>query len=472
MEQSPISTPTRCRTRSGTRSRSSSRSSSGSSLYSSQSSSPSPTRSPTPKRRKTTSHTRERRERKPPRSYRRSHSRSYSRSYSRERHYTPDRYKRHSHRRHHRRQYTPTPPPHKKSKKHKKHKSAKLSKATLLLMDRVLTKLDKSPKPKSPQPPSSPKQPTPPPKPTGHMEEMINKYQSQKEDPDPTSDPISEHLVPILKAWWWETPDKDKAKEILASCLRPANADTQKPVLVNEEIFKKIGQPGRDADQPLRYLHNAIVKSASPIVTVWDQLLKAESTIQDLKQATDGQAILTLPDGSNLNLSSLRHNLDLSLQCLGLANSQMITQRRLTMKKHLNPEYHEICSKRNPFTYKLFGDDLRTKIEDINKLNRLASQLTATKPKTTGKHKSPAASNWWRNNNQKPNQNFLQYSHNTTRPPSHKSTNFRGYSNNNNKTYYTQQNSQIQPLLGYNNQNNYHKNQHQKHRKHSNHRRY
>ena len=47
------------------------------------------------------------------------------------------------------------------------------------------------------------------------MEEVINKYQSQKEDPDPTSDPISQHLLPILKAWWWEIPDKDKAKEIL-----------------------------------------------------------------------------------------------------------------------------------------------------------------------------------------------------------------------------------------------------------------
>ena len=165
---------------------------------------------------------------------------------------------------------------------------------------------------------------------------------------------------------------------------------------MNEEVFKKMDQSGRDDDKPWRLINHTITRSAQPLVSAWAEIIRVESVVKDDKSSPDSsdpEVILTLPDGSSLNVSQIRIWMDLTLQTLGIANAQIITQCKHVMKPALSTQNQELCDKGREFTYKIFGDDLKGQMDDINKLSKLGTQIT--KPK----HKSPAASTWWKTRN-------------------------------------------------------------------------
>ena len=163
----------------------------------------------------------------------------------------------------------------------------------------------------------------------GHLKDIIQEYSAGKPDPDPTVPPISEHLVPNLKIWWWKPAEKDQAKTLLEQCLHPENADTHHQVFMNEELFKQVGSKGRDLDQPLRYINNSLTKGAVPLESAWNEVICAESLLEDLSSSSNHDAMkISLPDGSSLDLLALQKQLDLSLQVLGLNNAQIVTQRK------------------------------------------------------------------------------------------------------------------------------------------------
>ena len=229
--------------------------------------------------------------------------------------------------------------------------------------------------------------------PKGNLKKLIDNYSScKKSAEDPVTRPILENLVPVLESWWWEPFSKEDAKEIYAQCERPANVGPLRKVWINEEVYKKMGADGREVDQTLCYINNSFTRGCQPLASCWGKLVRAEMVIKDYNEANDkGNAVLGLPDATALNLTSLRTLLDLALQVLGMTNYQIVTSRWAVLKKYLNKDYHELCDKGHPIDYRMFGPNFKAQVEELNKFNKLASQVVTSAKSSAAKKKSPAS---------------------------------------------------------------------------------
>ena len=235
--------------------------------------------------------------------------------------------------------------------------------------------------------------------PKGNLKKLIDDYSScKKSAEDLVTHPILENLVPVLESWWWEPFSKEDAKEIYAQCECPANVGPLHKVWINEEVYKKMGADGREADQTLCYINNSFTRGCQPLASCWGKLVRAEMVINDYNEADDkGNAVLGLPDATALNLTSLRTLLDLALQVLGMTNDQIVTSRRAVLKKYLNKDYHELCDKSHPIDYRMFGPNFKAQVEELNKFNKLASQVVTSAKSSAAKKKSPASQQYWHN---------------------------------------------------------------------------
>ena len=94
---------------------------------------------------------------------------------------------------------------------------------------------------------------------SGHLNSLVTKYKKETEadDGDPTTAPIAEQLNPILQHWWWTVPSKEDVKKTLDRCLHPDNCQAIKKVWVNKEVFKKVGQQGRDNCRGITRIHRS-----------------------------------------------------------------------------------------------------------------------------------------------------------------------------------------------------------------------
>ena len=224
--------------------------------------------------------------------------------------------------------------------------------------------------------------------PTGFYASLLKEYKDDKSEEDPVGDDIPPELAEVLRKWWWTPPDKDEVKKMLKLPRRPANADAVKKVWMNTEVFKRISPKGREADNPYRYINNSIAKGAQPLVAIWADVIRAESILKDYgEREENGDASLVLPDrqADPLNITAIRKALDLSLQILGMANAQLVTSRKMSLKNHLHKDFHDLCDKKRPFSDKMFGDNIKQQIEDISKYNRISSQLNPDKKKSWNK---------------------------------------------------------------------------------------
>ena len=226
------------------------------------------------------------------------------------------------------------------------------------------------------------------PMPKGFFASLLKTYKDDKSEDDPVCEEIPGELADVLKSWWWVPPEKEDVKKILKLPKRPANVDAVKKVWINTEIFKRISQKGREADNPYRYINNSIAKGAQPLTSIWAEVIRAESVLKDFRECDDdGDAILILPDrqAEPLNISAVCKALDLSLQILGMANAQLVSTRKANIKNHLHKDYQDLCDKKRSFTDRMFGENVKQQIEDISKYNRISSQLNPEKKKQWSK---------------------------------------------------------------------------------------
>ena len=79
-----------------------------------------------------------------------------------------------------------------------------------------------------------------------------------------------------------------------------------------------------------------------------------------------------------------------------MTNFQNVTTRLAGLRKYLNQDYQELCDIRHSMDYRMFGSNLKTQIEELNKFNKLGNRVAA-KPTSQQKKKSPAAQQYWLN---------------------------------------------------------------------------
>ena len=138
----------------------------------------------------------------------------------------------------------------------------------------------------------------------------------------------------------------------------PANVSATLTVpKLNNPIFENLAPHKKKVDINLQKVQKDIQLAAVPIM----------HAVTNLLEARDSQ--------DKLELDQVIHNLTDSLAFLGCANSGMLEQRRENLKFDLPKNLQALTKEAGSSENWLFGDDLGSKIKELNELNRLNSQL-------------------------------------------------------------------------------------------------
>ena len=165
-----------------------------------------------------------------------------------------------------------------------------------------------------------------------------------QEDPDPTTAPISEKLVPLLEKSLYGYIPPSEIKKLQEKAERPSNATAAKPVKINSELYYAIAPQGIAKDKTLGFIGHAIVKAVQPLITVWNQLVVADSAYKDQemkkhpedKSIKDQHLIIPVTDSCELDVSDLHNALGLALMILGNANAQINQYRHDNFRPYLH----------------------------------------------------------------------------------------------------------------------------------------
>ena len=74
-------------------------------------------------------------------------------------------------------------------------------------------------------------------------------------------------------------PSRDKVKDLFKQCMLPTNVPGLNPVYINDLLYEKLSFTYHLNDQKLRGINAFFAWGLRPLVSVWDQILKWESTL-------------------------------------------------------------------------------------------------------------------------------------------------------------------------------------------------
>ena len=176
-------------------------------------------------------------------------------------------------------------------------------------------------------------------------------------DIDPQLSSIIENLT---KA---RLPD-DKLKAKLDGYTRPRNTPTLIDTRVNLEIWNKLSPPTRSRDIKLQRIQHSLVQATVAVATGTDALVKALRSGESLACSNMALPMTALVDGLALMIN---------------ANHDINQQRRDDKKGDLNLAYATLAaSDAVTGSSLLYGDDLPSRIKEINEVNRVSSAVGHT----------------------------------------------------------------------------------------------
>ena len=160
-------------------------------------------------------------------------------------------------------------------------------------------------------------------------------------------------------------------KELQDKYKTPENCKVLCVPKVNLELWHDLPRATKTRDLGLQELQKNIIKSAQPILLLFDTVVKAKAE----KKAIQPMEILPmLADAVTL---------------IGHASYLASLKRREFLKPDISSAYQSVCSKSNPVTTFLFGDELPKHIKDIvNKISRKTLARVGTTRRYIPEHKS------------------------------------------------------------------------------------
>ena len=172
-------------------------------------------------------------------------------------------------------------------------------------------------------------------------------------------------------------PLETKFKELQDKYKSPKNCNFLCVPKVNLELWHDLPRSTKSKDLGLQEIQKNLVKSAQPMIQLLDTVLK----LQVEQTPVDASQILPLiADAVTL---------------LGHASYLTSLKRREFLKSDIAPAYQSVCSKSNPVTTNLFGDELPKHIKEIGEVNKI-SRKTMSRPNVLSKrsydHKTTPAS--------------------------------------------------------------------------------
>ena len=212
------------------------------------------------------------------------------------------------------------------------------------------------------------------------LDVLLAKYAASgpQEEPDPSTNPILDSLVPQLKKWFHGYVAPSEIKCLQEKVERPVNATCLKPIKINAELYYAISSDGIHKDKPLSYIGQVLAKGSQPLVSLWSALVTADVKVKDAK-GTKEDTILEILDGCTINISQMHDQLALALMIIGNANVQIAQMRRDNFKPYVHYDYHELLRHSNPLGDNIFGDNLKEKIGNISKIKQVTRQIKGRK---------------------------------------------------------------------------------------------
>ena len=185
---------------------------------------------------------------------------------------------------------------------------------------------------------------------------------------DTTGPDIDPQLARIVESFIIVRLTDEKLKEKLTAGLVPKNCECLKATRVNPEIWDKLSTTSKSRDIKAQRIENAIVQAMLAITSAADTLVRKSRSGEELGQPKMATTVTSLVD---------------ALALLATANQDVNQRRRDDHRADLNQAYKGLCKGDQEASALLYGDDITTRIKDINESNRVASKLgTASKPST------------------------------------------------------------------------------------------
>ena len=144
-------------------------------------------------------------------------------------------------------------------------------------------------------------------------------------------------------------PLDTKLKELQDKYKTPENCKVLCVPKVNLELWHDLPRATRTRDLGLQEVQKNIIKSGQPMLLLFDTVVKAKAE----KMLADAVTLI----GHASYLASLK--------------------RREFLKPDISSAYQSVCSKSNPVTTFLFGDELPKHIKDIGEVNKISRKTLA-----------------------------------------------------------------------------------------------
>ena len=166
----------------------------------------------------------------------------------------------------------------------------------------------------------------------------------------------------------------DKLRDKMSLYVRPGNCPSLNPTRVNPEIWDKLSNATRSRDLKAHRVQSAIVQAIVAIASAGDILIGILRSGGVLSQANMAATIASLVD---------------AMAILGHTSQDLNQQRRDDHKADLNQAFKGLAKTEVGSSTLLYGDDLTTKIKEINESNLVAHSLSAARPTATHRGASP-----------------------------------------------------------------------------------
>ena len=272
---------------------------------------------------------------------------------------------------------------------------------------------------------------------------MAERYKKAgpKKSGDKIGPPVQAGLPELLQTIFRSIYTREEVKDCLAEVEMPENCPALKPVCINKEIYGHMTEKERKADEPLKFIANALAKASQLLVYAWDQLLKAEQVVRKSDNYdADQNVVLDLSRDISLDLTATITKIDQCLGMLGMANSQVVQKRRMDLTYKLAWDCKELSRRNRPFTDFLFGDNMKESAVETRKERAISYGVSSKEGKTIPSHLYQefmaflAKKNNW--NRDKSQQFFTN--------PNHYQTNQYGQYNQGQNEYHQRQQQQYQ----------------------------
>ena len=171
---------------------------------------------------------------------------------------------------------------------------------------------------------------------------------------------IDAQLAKIVSGFLTTRLPDDKLKEKLSACLAPKNCASIVSARVNAEIWDKLSTQTKSRDVKSQRTQNALVGAIAGITVTADTLVRASRLGDSLSNAEMASTLTSLVD---------------ALALLGNVNLDFNQRRRDDQRGDINKAYMGLCKDGADGSALLYGDNLSTRIDDINRSNKVASSL-------------------------------------------------------------------------------------------------